>query len=275
MLIITLALTAIAFAVPAPATRVVPCVMQHHVIVCPVDVGLSEPLAFVIDTGTRRTVIDLAVAAGLGLASTASSVIALGNNVLSGDAAMPSLRFGSLSLNGLRVSACDLRALEASMGVKAAGILGMDVLGRTSLTIDYRRARVTIGAFGALAHSVPLVRTAGDFGAVDVEIDGQRLRLVIDTGAAGLMLFAPHGLTASIPGGWVNAGGLWGSSRLATLRVRELRIATWPLQGQSVAYAEAPQAMLAYDSDGLLGVRSLDAGLVSLDFAHGELRWQR
>jgi hypothetical protein len=151
----------------------------------------------------------------------------------------------------------------------------MDVLGRASLTIDYRRSRVTIGPFGPLGHRAPLVRTSAGFAAVDVEVGGQHLRLVLDSGADGVLVFSAPKPANVIERDSVEAGGLWGVSRLVTARVRRINLAAWRLGTDTVAVADAAQATQAYDGDGLLGVRSLDASLVSLDFAHGELRWAR
>jgi predicted aspartyl protease len=273
MLTLTLVLSTAVFAIPGPRVEVVACALQRHVMFCPVDVGLSAPLGFVVDTGTRRTVLDAGVAARLGLAATPDSIIALGGDVAGGDVRLSRVRFGSLFVFGVRASVTDLHVLEASTHVRAGGILGMDVLGRANLTIDYRHASVTIGLAEALSRRAPLVHTSSDFPAVDVEVGRQRLRLVVDTGADGVLVFATRGAMSEARD-VVDAGGLAGSSQVNAERVGRIRLAGWGLRGDSVAVVDAADAKQAYDGDGVLGIKTLDASVISLDFSHGELRWE-
>ena len=252
-----------------------PCVIYRHVIACPVDVGLDHHLLVVVDTGTRRTVLDRSVAERLGLAARPDTLISLGADIASANVILPSLRFGRLWFRGLHASVCDLDVLAASIGVRPDGILGMDVLGLMNFTIDYKRSRVTIGQFGALSHRTRL-ETTGDFPLVNVEVGRRRVRLVVDTGADGMLVFATPGgrSPADREEGAVEALGLWGSTRLPGIHVMKFRIADVQLRPKSVALADAASAGKAYDADGLFGVRTLNASLVSFDFIRRELSWE-
>jgi len=79
-------------------------------------------------------------------------------------------------------------ATAESLGLpRLDGIVGMG-LGRTDLTIDYRRRRLAIGTASTVRQTVPL---SGDpvFPVVNVDIAGVPAELIVDTGASHLALF--------------------------------------------------------------------------------------
>jgi hypothetical protein len=101
----------------------------------------------------------------------------------------------STILNGFRIGArqpgpvsagvSDLSYLE---GVGIDAIVGLDVLARTSFSVDYRK-RVLRFSPGDREESVAPLELVWPFLTVRITIAGQQVRLLVDTGSSDLVLF--------------------------------------------------------------------------------------
>jgi len=150
---------------------------------------------FLVDTGSTSTVVDERLAKDLGLASAGDVIV----ETALGPEHAPLVRL-PLAL-GTRLPTV-VQAISQSMaGVQAVdpevrGILGQDVLGRASWLIDYRRRQIEIDESGELRRSLTGSVVAVDWGGARPIVaatlaDGDRLRLVLDSGATGLVMFRP------------------------------------------------------------------------------------
>ena len=253
----------------------VSCVVQRQMVVCPVAAGSLETLAFVVDTGTRRTVLDTRVADRLNLNRRSQEVLALGSTVRAGAAVVSSLRFGPLASRDLPVSICDLGSLASVLGARPDGILGMDVLGQGSLTIDYRRAQVLIGPVESLTHRAALHLTSAGFPAIDVAVGGERIQLVLDTGMDGILIFSPSRALGPPQAREILEGrGLSGPVTLVRAPLPCLWIAGTCVDAAEATVVEGRELRDAYGAEGLLGPRTLNAAVVTLDFARHQFGWQ-
>jgi predicted aspartyl protease len=103
-----------------------------------------------------------------------------------------SLEVGSVTVSNLLASVIELTEIPG--GGTIDGVIGHDALGSLRFTIDFRRRRVVWSpsdATDALGNAVELQVSGGRF-LIALPQRQSLLRLVPDSGAASLLLFAPH-----------------------------------------------------------------------------------
>jgi hypothetical protein len=187
---------------------------------------------------------------------------------------LPGIQIGPLAASPIRVVVHDLSFMERSLGISLGGIAGLDILSSSSFTIDYRRKKIV---FGPIAASEKTVRfeTQEPFLTVKVIIEGQAVRLLLDSGTCGLLVYRNHlqitqqqvhldtSASISSPGGmtrvqWLRADVLLGKDNLGA---RNLAIAD---------IGSGPQN----DFDGLLGFAKMGFRRVFFDFENGLFGWE-
>jgi predicted aspartyl protease len=228
-----------------------------------------------IDTGTSPAVLDAGLARSLGLQTSAASL-----QLFDGTIAVPGVWISELQIGPIRKRAVpaivkDLSYFKRDYGLSVDAVIGLDVLGEVSFRLDYRAKRLIFGrvpAEGIVVHAEagwPLV-------VVNVQMQKQRLRLLVDTGAAGLILFGKRVDTRRMQfelARRARADNLGG--RVNATAVRDVDVV---LQGKHV---RADTAFLVRDDgelkefDGLLGIGTLGFRALSYDRQSHTLYLQR
>jgi hypothetical protein len=185
---------------------------------------------------------------------------------------LPDLQVGPVYARNLDVMVGNLKEFsEFSQDLDA--IIGLDLLRTTHiLVIDYRNSVVTFGASSeaqAAYSSIPQILS------VRVAIQGQTIRLIVDTGLEGILLYTdrlrkhqPRILLSDKPVP-AHAGRLVGEK--ATLS--GIRLGPNELRTSVVLIRRAPDA-LAADIDGYLGTNTLHAQTIEFNFETAIMRWQ-
>jgi predicted aspartyl protease len=151
----------------------------------PVNIGTSGPYAFVVDTGAERTSIaeELARDLRLGLGSRArlhsmTEVSRIQTVVI------PALEVGGRSVRDIHAPALQRRYIGAE------GILGVDSLQSQRISFDFVRQQMTVTNSHRREEHWPadtIVVTArnrlGHLVMVDASVDGQKVWVILDTGA--------------------------------------------------------------------------------------------
>jgi hypothetical protein len=78
--------------------------------------------------------------------------------------------------------------LQKALGQKVDGIVGLDVLRRSSFTINYRSQEMIFGPVEGLTFSTPF-ETDTPVVTIGVGFQNRQLRVVVDSGGPDLMLF--------------------------------------------------------------------------------------
>lgn len=151
----------------------------------PVTIGERGPYAFVVDTGAERTSIaeELARDLRLGLGNRARlhsmTEVSQIQTVL-----IPALEVGGRSVRDIHAPALQRRYIGAE------GILGLDSLQRQRVSFDFLRQQMTVMNSHRREESWPadtIVVTArnrlGHLLLVDASVDGQKVWVIVDTGA--------------------------------------------------------------------------------------------
>jgi len=235
------------------------------------QIGPLTHLKFILDTGTTHTMVNAQIADRLSLRRHKGKVLSFDKHIKVDWTSLPELRLGPLTVRNSPAMVGDLkRVSEFADGVDA--IVGLDVLrAAESIRIDYRSRLI--------AMKVPADALASSLNAsaltILVPLQGRPARLIIDTGLQGVLLYEdriqrdlPH-LRLSGPISRASVGRLRG--RAANLAGIDL--GAQELQSSVLLLRKAPSSLPA-DIDGCLGINTLQAGMIELNFASHTLRWQ-
>ena len=245
---------------------------RGYLLVAHCSVAGQTGLTGVIDTGTTETVLDIGLVRRLSLRTWADSATSVDKESQVRGVSIPDLRLGPVHIGKLDGIATDLSYVRGELGRHPDLVIGMDVLHRSNFTIDYKTHSIVFGAAQALAHGTLLISDSR-FALVDSKVLGKTVRLQVDTGFKGLLLYGGR-LGLLLRG--VDAGAKM-SEPGRTLSVhsaglREVRIGDWRSSNLNVFMIEdGPRDFAKFD--GLLGPRVLGAQHVAFDFDHGMLYW--
>jgi hypothetical protein len=247
---------------------------QRHLVVTKGSVGQLNGLYLLIDTGTIPSVVDSRIAEKLRLQSESSRGVAFGQEMAIKSAVVDGFRIGSLQSGPVPAVVGDLSYLS---GVRIDAIVGLDVLARSSFSIDYRTRVLTFAPEGREEFVAPL-ELAWPFLTVRMTVAGQQMRLLVDTGSPDLVLFKarmPAVLSNPPWKGDKTVHYASGAARLLRLELRQTglglntwdKLPAWSLDRETAGY---PPGI-----DGVLGVIALGCQRVRFDFERSEFGWTR
>jgi hypothetical protein len=246
---------------------------NDNLIIVKATIGAVKNVNMILDTGTSPSAISRELADRLKLRGKAESLQTLNGTIQTQSFILPSIQIGPLAASPIRVVVQDLSFMERSLGISLGGIAGLDILSSGSFTIDYRRKRIVFGPVAASQRTVRF-ETQQPFLTVKAMIEGHEVRLLVDSGTWGLLVYRNRlqttqqqvhfdsSVSISSPGGithvrWLRTGVLLGKDNLGA---------------RSVAIADIdsdPQN----DFDGLLGFAKMGFRKVSFDFENGLFGW--
>ena len=152
----------------------------------PVSIGAHGPFNFIVDTGSERTVVSQELARDLALGPGRTATVHSMTEV----SQIPTVIVSDLRV-GQRTMQEDIHAPALSRSnLGAAGILGVDTLQLQRVVFDFKRREMTVTPSQRSAGHWPegtiVVTARSRFGRlmlVDAAVDGQRVYVIIDTGA--------------------------------------------------------------------------------------------
>jgi predicted aspartyl protease len=243
---------------------------QQHLVVTKGSIGRLNGLTLLIDTGTIPSVVDSRIARKLHLQTDSGQLVAFGQQVSIQNAVLDGFHIGSLQSGPVPVVVGDLSYLA---GVRIDAIIGLDVLARTSFSIDYQHGVLTF-APQTRQHAIAPLEVVWPFVTVRMVIGGKQVRLLVDTGSGDLVLFKTRLPAALADPPWRGDKTVQyasGTARLVRLDLRRVglggriwdTLTAWSLDRTLEGY---PASI-----DGVLGVRSLGCRRVAFDFDRHEL----
>ncbi len=152
------------------------------------DIGELRGLNFLVDTGANPSSLDVRTATKIGLSGEREQLPLFQGEAAVKRAALPDIHVGPIRGCGITGLVQDLSPSERRLKVRIDGILGLDVLGESSFTIDYERRRIE---FGRVEGSKTAALTGPERRAatLNATVGNETVRLLVDTGAADLVLF--------------------------------------------------------------------------------------
>jgi hypothetical protein len=225
--------------------------------------GDAEGQNFVIDTGTSPSILNIAVARRLGLPLSRARVSAIGGLSDTFAATVPEIRLGPLHSISVPVLVSDLSRVERDLKLPIAGILGFDILGKSSFRLDYRKQLIE---FGEVAHEgIPIeLSIKADLPIAEIKTGGKSLRLLVDSGTNRMVIFGARSTAESPP---IPANNLPQATGVANV-VQARAVSSLEFELSGVRFRQSAFILSDREEplfDGLLGVRSLGVRVLSLD----------
>src|SRR5215472_10645515 len=126
-----------------------------YLVVVQGSIGNHKNLNFLVDTGASPSVIDRKIAHNLSLAEQPSRVNLSNKAFKTHVVTLPSLVLGPIRAESLPVLTEDLSYFQKALGHKVDGIVGLDVLRKSSFTINYRAKEMLFGPVEGMTFSTP------------------------------------------------------------------------------------------------------------------------
>ena len=238
---------------------VTPFERGHDAIVLAVRLNGRGPFRPLLDTGSTHTAVSPKTAEALGAPVVAKAPMgSAAGSRMTLVVRIRSLEVGPVSVDGLLASVIDLGEIPDADRID--GVIGHDALGTLRYTIDFRRRHVVwfpTDAMAARGSSLELERSGGRYLLALPQRDSL-LRLVPDTGAASLLLFAPH---AALPitrlPVFATLTTMSGATEVRTATVHELRVGALTLRDVPAVVTDRDRSEPA-DVDGLLPLHLFD-----------------
>ena len=245
-----------------------------NLIIVKATVGSVKNVNVILDTGTSPTAINQSVADRLNVRGKPALLQTLNGTIQVQTVTLPNIQIGPLHADSIAGVVEDLTFLERSLGISLGGIAGLDILRASSFVIDYRRHKIIFGPIAAGEKAVHF-ETQIPYLSVKAKIAGQQVRLLVDSGTAGLLVYRNR-LRSTVeqlhidPNASIStpAGGRTHVRWLST----EVSLGKGSLGAHNVAIADVnsdPQD----DFDGLLGLATMGFRKVSFDFDNGLFGW--
>jgi Aspartyl protease len=239
------------------------------------SIGNLRMLTFEVDTGAYPSVIDQKIAQKLGLPEQSSRVNLSKTSLNARLLLLPSLVLGPVRVESLPVLAQDLSGFQKILGHKVDGIIGLDVLMKSSFAIDYRAREMTFGPIDPLTFSAPF-DTEVPVVTIRGRLQNRQLRLVVDTGGPDLMLFqsrVPEAIALRLLG-LETVSDMSGTFQRRKVRIPDIYFGKESI-GSQFAFVLDDHKDEGDDFDGVLGVRGPQFHKIALDFEQRRFWWER
>jgi len=246
----------------------------NYLVVVRGSIGGQANLNFIVDTGANPSILDKRLADRLHLSGPNEKLPVLNGSVNITRVSAPAVEVGPVVRDTMEMAVQDLSFLERDLGVRIDALIGLDVLGKRNFRIDYESKRIHFDGRPSGAGTASF--TSGPpFVTVEMKMENQPVRLLVDTGAAGLILFSgrlPDHLRILKESPATNGANSTGSFKMREVEIGNARLGNMDL-GSRRAFVAADQGA-DNDFDGLLGISPLAVRELAFDFEHGLLTWQ-
>ncbi|HXY50269.1 MAG TPA: retropepsin-like aspartic protease [Terriglobales bacterium] len=247
---------------------------RDYLVVVQGSIGNSKNLSFLVDTGACPSVVDRKIARNLRLAEQPGRVNLSNTSVETHRVILPSLLLGPLHAESLPVFAEDLSFFQKALGHKVDGIVGMDVLKKSSFTINYRTKEMLFGPVESLAFSAPF-DTDTPVVTIRMGLPGRQVRMVVDSGSPDLMLFRSRGFdsTSFEALGTENVTDVSGTFQRRKIRIPEVHLGKQTI-GPQIAFIADDRKDDGDDFDGVLGLRGSQFRKIAFDLENHRFCWE-
>ncbi len=249
-------------------------VYAGYLLIAEGSIGDLQKLNFLVDTGASPSVVDQKIAHDLRLTEQPGRVNLWNKSVRTRQVVIPSLRLGPVRVESLPVLAEDLSFLRNALGFKVHAIVGLDVLKKSSFTIDYKTKEILFGQTESLSYSAPF-ETDTPVVTVRMGFQNRQLRLVVDSGGPDLMLFQSR-IQGSIfhEFGTEKVADVSGTFERKKVQIPDVYLGKEPI-GAQVVFVVDDKKDEGDNFDGVLGIKGPQFWKIAFDFEHRRFSWER
>jgi predicted aspartyl protease len=152
-------------------------------VVAAVYIGEQGPLRFILDTGANRSALAERTVRNLGLVPGGQAMV----HGITGSSVMPTVEVAKLRVGDFLMADQRLAVLPDSVFAGVDGILGIDVVQRSRVDVDFANDQVVVGRSGKRASGdrivVPARLSRGGLLLIHGKVGRVRVKAIIDTGA--------------------------------------------------------------------------------------------
>ena len=245
-----------------------------YLVVVQGSLGKLEKRNLIVDTGTHPSVLDERIARQLGLSGSKEKLRLVNREIDTAIVLIPHIRLGPISRESLPMLVQDLSFLQRKLGLRVDALVGLDLLGDRSFQIDYASRRIIFGSTQAASGSIPF-ESGPPLVTLEMMIENRPLRLLVDTGASGLILFDKRVSKKLRREPAANEASSWNMS--GQFSMREVRISRARLGNAGLGPLRVyltPDQSHDFEFDGLIGISILHAKQISFDFERRLFTWQ-
>jgi predicted aspartyl protease len=237
-------------------------------------IGARTHLKFLLDTGASMSIVDSKIADGLKLHRESTQSFNFDRKLAWEQAAIPELRFGPIvAINTVMLVGSLAKYSEFARNVDA--IIGLDLLQLRDFTIDYAAKKIV---FHSSANGLAQARNEAPTNGLILEIrlQGHPVRLIVDTGFPGILLFEERLLTTvpefNMPREVLDVTL---GDRLRARKTSLHGVAIGPTSRDlSVLLTKGPPPEILPGIDGVAGVTALKARRIHFNFMERTLSWE-
>jgi predicted aspartyl protease len=241
------------------------------------EVGPMSNLNFLLDTGAVPSVLSERVAARIGITGAKGPLALLDKNLKAEYVTVDDVRFGWVHATDVSMVVVDLEGLGHVLGTRIDAIVGLDTLNRQTFSIDYKHHRITPRLSDNARHVLPVeiyAKGGAPYWVLPVTLGGQTLRVLLDTGANDLALFAgPNGGRGTEMEKPVRSAKLTGQIETRDLKPALLVMGDASFQKQPAVELQNPRGAELPEIDGVLGPAALGITRIEFDWEQKCLRW--
>jgi predicted aspartyl protease len=241
------------------------------------EIGSKQDLNFLLDTGAVPSVLGQRAASQMGIRGALGSLTLLNKDSQAEYVTVDEVQLGWIRAVHLPMVVVNLAHLEQLLGTRIDAIIGLDMLIGQDITIDYKHRKITRGLSGLTRHVVP-VETFSAAGApywvVPISLGGEEFRMLLDTGANDVGLYARHAskAIASVGNGTIAHASATREAKATALPPMTLVLSGATFKNQlAVVIGEPPGSVREFD--GVLGPTALGITRIELDWGEKCLRW--
>jgi predicted aspartyl protease len=241
------------------------------------DIGSLRDMNFLLDTGAVPSVLSRRAASQMGIRGAQGSLTLLNKDSQAEYVTIDEVQLAWIRADHLPMVVVDLAHLEQRLGMRIDAIIGLDMFVGQDISIDYKHRKITRGLSGRARHWVAaetFSAAGAPYWVIPISLGGQAFRVLLDTGANDLGLFAPLGTTPFKPvkSETIAHESATGEQRAITLSPMTLVLSDGKFKDQvAIVVGEAPGAL--QEIDGVLGPRALGITRIELDWEQKRLRW--
>jgi predicted aspartyl protease len=240
------------------------------------EIGPSQDMNFLLDTGAVPSVLSQRAASRMGIRGVMGSLTVLNQGSQSEYVTVDEVRLGWIQAVRLPMVVVDLTHLEQRLGTRIDAIIGLDFFAGQDISIDYQHRKITRGLSGQARHALPVeVHSVGGapYWVLPISLDGKAIRVLLDTGANDLGLFARRAETRFklVSGGTIAHASAAGEGKAIVLPPMTLVLSDGKFKNQvAVVLGEPPDALR--EIDGVLGPTALGITRIELNWGQKCLR---